>query len=97
MGRFAASPANRVCQRVAAAVLGGYVLAALVSSCLSLVLPVVRSDAVLTGLLASFLVYAAAILWVFAVPSLRRVWWGLGGAIAVLGLGFVLMAPAGIP
>lgn len=62
--------------RIVAALGGGYVLAAL-SSVAVLALPISKPQAVLTGMLASFLVYAGAVIWVFAVRSARRAWAGL--------------------
>ncbi|WP_144107909.1 DUF3649 domain-containing protein [Paraburkholderia sp. BCC1886] len=62
--------------RIAAAVLGGYGLAAL-ASVAALALPIDRTQAVVTGMLASFIVYACAVIWVFAVRSARRAWLGL--------------------
>lgn len=57
--------------RVGTAILGGYALAAL-SSVATLLLPISRTEAVIAGLLASFIVYAGAVIWVFATrkPSL---------------------------
>ena len=62
--------------RIVAAVAGGYALAALASVAV-LALPVSRPQAVLTGMLMSFAVYAGAVVWVFAVRSARRAWTGL--------------------
>ncbi|TWA77601.1 uncharacterized protein DUF3649 [Azospirillum brasilense] len=62
--------------RIAAALFGGYALAALASVAV-LALPMSTPQAVLTGEMASFLVYAAAVLWVFAVRSALRAWAGL--------------------
>jgi len=62
--------------RIVAAVFGGYALAALVSVA-PLALPISKPQAVLTGMLASFAVYAGAVVWVFAVRSARRAWAGL--------------------
>lgn len=62
--------------RVVAAVLGGYALAAL-ASVAALALPISKPQAVLTGMLASFAIYAGAVIWVFAVRSARRAWAGL--------------------
>ncbi|MPY69297.1 MAG: hypothetical protein GEU92_04350 [Alphaproteobacteria bacterium] len=73
---------GEVLQRLAAAGLGGYALAIAVSVCLSSALPLARPDAVVSGLLASFAVYLAAILWVFAERSLTRMWLGIGAATA---------------
>ncbi|CAG9171197.1 DUF3649 domain-containing protein [Cupriavidus respiraculi] len=69
--------------RIVAAVLGGYALAAL-ASLAALALPISRPQAVLTGMLASFAVYAGAVVWVFAVRSARRAWAGLAIAAAPL-------------
>ncbi|MBP5856452.1 DUF3649 domain-containing protein [Marivibrio halodurans] len=68
--------------RIGAAVIGGYALAIAASACLSLVLPMARAEAVLIGLMVSFLTYSGAVLWVFAVKSLRRMCLGIGGTIA---------------
>ncbi|HEL3174159.1 TPA: DUF3649 domain-containing protein [Stenotrophomonas maltophilia] len=62
--------------RIIAALFGGYVLAALCSIA-ALALPIDGRQAVFTGMLASFLVYAGAVVWVFAVRSARRAWLGL--------------------
>lgn len=62
--------------RIVAAIGGGYVLAALVSVA-TLALPMSRPQAVITGMLASFAVYAGAVVWVFAVRSATRAWVGL--------------------
>jgi len=54
---------------------------------LALYLPVSRPEAVLTGTLASFLVYAVAVMWVFAARSAARAWMGLlipGAALGAL-------------
>jgi len=69
--------------RIVAAVAGGYALAALASVAV-LALPVSRPQAVLTGMLMSFAVYAGAVVWVFAVRSARRAWTGLLLAAAPL-------------
>ncbi|QKQ49881.1 MULTISPECIES: DUF3649 domain-containing protein [Achromobacter] len=65
--------------RIAAALCGGYALAAL-ASVAALALPLARTEAVFTGMMASFLVYAGAVVWVFAVRSARRAWIGLAVA-----------------
>ncbi len=62
--------------RIVAALFGGYALAAL-SSVAVLALPMSKPQAVLTGMLASFLIYAAAVIWVFAVRSALKAWLGL--------------------
>ncbi|SAL79085.1 hypothetical protein AWB71_05821 [Caballeronia peredens] len=62
--------------RIVAAIFGGYALASL-TSVAALALPMSKPQAVLTGMLASFIVYAGAVIWVFAVRSARRAWSGL--------------------
>jgi hypothetical protein len=62
--------------RIVAAMFGGYALAAL-TSVAALALPMDKPQAVLTGMLASFIVFACAVIWVFAVRSARRAWVGL--------------------
>jgi hypothetical protein len=69
--------------RVVAALFGGYALAAL-SSVAVLALPLSKPQAVLTGMLASFLIYAGAVIWVFAVRSALKAWAGLLIAAAPL-------------
>lgn len=69
--------------RIVAAVFGGYGLAAL-GSVAALALPMAKPQAVITGMLASFAIYAGAVVWVFAVRSARRAWAGL--AIAAVPL-----------
>jgi hypothetical protein len=62
--------------RLIAAIFGGYFLAALASAAV-LALPMNKGQAVLTGMLASFAIYAAAVIWVFAARSAGRAWAGL--------------------
>ena len=62
--------------RIVAALFGGYALAAL-SSVAVLALPMSKPQAVLTGMLASFAIYAGAVIWVFAVRSALKAWTGL--------------------
>ena len=69
--------------RIVAALFGGYALAALASVAV-LALPMSKPQAVLTGMLASFAIYAGAVVWVFAVRSALRAWVGLLVAAAPL-------------
>ncbi len=62
--------------RIVAAILGGYALAA-VTSVAAVALPIARSEAVFTGLLLSFIVYTAVVIWVFAARSALLAWAGL--------------------
>ncbi|WP_377810447.1 DUF3649 domain-containing protein [Azospirillum sp. A29] len=69
--------------RIVAALFGGYAPAAL-GSVAALALPMSKPQAVLTGMLASFAIYAAAVVWVFAARSALRAWAGLLAAAAPL-------------
>ncbi|MHC8375600.1 DUF3649 domain-containing protein [Pseudomonas sp. MDT1-16] len=66
-----------VTSRVLAAVLGGYLVAALASVSLTMWLPMARDEAVVTGMMSSFLVYLVAVLWCFACRSAWQAWFGL--------------------
>jgi hypothetical protein len=74
-----------LCSRIVAAMFGGYALATL-TSVATLALPLSRPQAVLTGMLVSFLIYAGAVIWVFAVRSAWRAWGGLLVAAVPLAL-----------
>lgn len=71
--------------RIVAALFGGYALAAL-SSVAVLAFPMNKVQAVIAGQLASFLVYAGAVIWVFAVRSALKAWMGLIIVAVPLGL-----------
>jgi hypothetical protein len=62
--------------RIVAAVFGGYGLAALFSVAI-LAVPFSKPEAVLAGMTASFIVYVAAVIWVFLAPTASRAWMGL--------------------
>jgi hypothetical protein len=62
--------------RIAAAAVGGYVLAAL-ASVAAIALAFDKVQGVLTGQLLSFVFYAAAVIWVFAARTAWRAWAGL--------------------
>ncbi|KTC21747.1 hypothetical protein AO391_02325 [Pseudomonas marginalis ICMP 9505] len=66
-----------VTSRVLAAVVGGYLMASLASICLALWLPVARADAVVTGMMSSFVFYLLAVLWCFACRTALRAWLGV--------------------
>ena len=72
-----------LCSRIVAALFGGYALAAL-GSVAALALPMDKPQAVLTGMLASFAIYAGAVVWVFAARSALRAWAGLLAAAVPL-------------
>jgi hypothetical protein len=66
-----------VISRVFAAVLGGYLVSALASVSLTMWLPMARAEAVVTGMMTSFLVYLVAVLWCFACRNAWHAWIGL--------------------
>lgn len=74
-----------VASRAVAAVVGGYAFAAVAGVFLARVLPMPRADAVLAMTLASFAIYAAAAIWVFAARTAVRAWLGLLVPTLVLG------------
>ncbi len=89
-----------VASRAVAAIAGGYGVAALSAAVLALCLPaafgMARSEAAMTGMLASFIVFALAVMWVFAARTAVRAWAGLAVAAAPLAvLLFVLLRIAG--
>lgn len=65
--------------RIAAAILGGYLFASCAAALLS-ALNGPGSDAMLGGALLGLALYAPAIIWAFATRSTRRAWGGLLGA-----------------
>lgn len=79
-----------VAGRVLLAVFGGYALAAVATTLLSLLLPMERSEAVTTGLLLAFVIMPLAVLYVFAARSLRRAAIGIGLPLVTLGVGLWL-------
>lgn len=97
-GKLKPGPALRyrlgVASRAAAAILGGYMLAACATAVASLLLPLARADAVIMATLLSFAVYACAALWVFAARSAWRAWLGVVVPTAVLAFGLLLYRSA---
>ncbi|MCV6589186.1 MAG: hypothetical protein OIF57_09175 [Marinobacterium sp.] len=64
--------------RILAAALGGYLLTNTLAVFIAFLLPLPRAHAVAVMMLASFALYAAVIIRVFALHSLRRVWREIG-------------------
>ncbi|BAN50198.1 hypothetical protein [Metapseudomonas resinovorans] len=74
--------------RVLAAVFGGYLFTYAFTAALARLLPMAPGDAMIVATLASFLIYALAILWAFACKSLWRMWGGLALALPLALVGF---------
>ncbi|MEO8491532.1 DUF3649 domain-containing protein [Pseudomonas sp.] len=66
-----------VTSRVLAAVVGGYLMASLAAVCLALWMPTSRADAVITGMMSSFVFYLLAVIWCFACRTAWRAWCGV--------------------
>ncbi|KPW57373.1 Uncharacterized protein ALO82_01266 [Pseudomonas syringae pv. broussonetiae] len=73
-----------VTSRALAAVFAGYLLASVVSICVSQWLPIPRAEAVVTGMMLSFLVYLVAVLWCFACRTALQAWVGVLAPCALL-------------
>ncbi|UFH48616.1 DUF3649 domain-containing protein [Pseudomonas sp. KNUC1026] len=67
-----------VTSRILASLFGGYLVASLVSLCVSWGLPMVRLQAVITGMMVSFVVWLLVVIWCFACSSALRAWLGVG-------------------
>lgn len=78
--------ALNVISRACAAILGGYLIASAFAILLAEVLPMPRAEATLTGLLFSFAFYTTVVIWAYAQRNLRRVWAGVLGTSALLGI-----------
>ncbi|MGH6647908.1 DUF3649 domain-containing protein [Aquabacterium sp.] len=74
-----------VASRALAAILGGYIVAALSTGALAVSLPGSRPEATLTATMLSFAVYAGAVIWVFSARSAWRAWLGLALPALVFG------------
>jgi len=77
-----------VTSRVLAAVVGGYLMASLAAICLALWLPTARADAVIVGMMSSFVFYLLAVLWCFACRTAWQAWIGVLLPSALLGAAF---------
>jgi len=66
-----------VTSRSLAALLGGYLLASMASVCITLLAPMPKVDAVLSGMMLSFVFYVLAFIWCFACRSAWRAWFGV--------------------
>ncbi|MEM7020935.1 MAG: DUF3649 domain-containing protein [Pseudomonadota bacterium] len=67
------------------ALLLGYLLTVTFGTMLTFLLPMPKSEAVITMVIAGSLIWTAIAMWVFAVRSTRTMWIGLLGGIALTG------------
>ncbi|MCQ4294242.1 DUF3649 domain-containing protein [Pseudomonas stutzeri] len=73
-----------IVSRVLAALVGGYAMAYAVTAFLAVYLPLARPDRVVFSSLASFAVWTAVVIYVFAARSASRIWLPIVGLTAVL-------------
>ena len=74
---------------------GGYAVANVAAVGLANVLPLPRADAVLAGILATYLLYGAAVVWCFGTRTVRQAWLGILVAIVTFG-GLALLGGFGL-
>lgn len=84
MSRNASINRWNIASRVLAALVGGYAVAYAVTAFLAVYLPLARPDRVVFSSLASFAVWTAVVIYVFAARSATRVWLLIVGVTAVL-------------
>ncbi|MEW5009455.1 MAG: hypothetical protein AB1Y36_09285 [Cycloclasticus sp.] len=87
---------NAALSRTIAAIIGGYLLANLLSILLSYLMPGSQADAVLTSMLLSFLIYTGVVIWVFAVRTIRQVWTGILLSCLICTVLTIFVAPEGL-
>ena len=73
-----------VASRVLAAIAGGYAVSNVAAVGLAHALPLPRADAVMAGVLSTYLVYGAAVVWCFGARTARQAWLGLLVTIVTL-------------
>lgn len=87
-----------VASRTAAAIFGGYALAAAVSLWVESLLvadaPSAAHSAAVIANMVFFLVYGAAVVWGFAAADARRAWAWIAGPAAALGIALLVWSPA---
>jgi len=64
----------QVASRALVALVGGYLAAALYTAAMARFLPIARVEAVMTGMLSSFAIYACVAVMAFAVATATRAW-----------------------
>jgi small-conductance mechanosensitive channel len=85
-----------IASRMLAALFGGYVLAYALTAFAAVYLPMARADRVVFASLASFAVWTAAVIYVFAAATAWRAWGGLLVTAGLLGLAVLLAGQFGV-
>lgn len=80
-----------VVSRTIGAIGGGYLLAALGTQVLALVLPLSPVDRVVSGTLTGLVLYPCAVMWSFAAATAVRAWLGLAGVCALLAIALLAL------
>ncbi|WP_017937382.1 DUF3649 domain-containing protein [Zestomonas thermotolerans] len=94
-GKSRASSPWSITSRVLAALVGGYALAYGFTAFFTVYLPLARPDRVVFAGLLSFVVWTAAVIYVFAARSAIRAWLVLGVLTLALGLAAFLPSELG--
>lgn len=84
MSRSTSNSRWKLASRVLAALVGGYAVAYAVTAFLAVYLPLARPDRVVLSSLASFAVWTAVVIYVFAARSTTRTWLLLTGTTVAL-------------
>ena len=84
MSRNASMNRWQIASRVLAALVGGYAVAYAVTAFLAVYLPLARPDRMVFSSLASFAVWTAVAIYVFAARSASRIWLLIVGVTALL-------------
>lgn len=85
-----------VASRCLAASVGGYALASASSAFIAALVPASPAQAAVSGMMLGFVVYVAAVLWVFACASATKAWFGIAGCTLVLALGCLGLSPVAL-
>ncbi len=86
-----------IASRILAAIVGGYALTTLITFILPMVLPLIGvnpAEAMLWGLMMSFLIYAAIIMAVFHLRTAKQAWiWLVGASLPCLLIVWLFFEP----
>jgi len=74
-----------VLSRIIAAVVGGYAFSTVMILVMTYLLPLSQKDALMLSTMLSYIIYLLAIIWVFAVKTVRTAWIGISAATGLLG------------
>ena len=84
---------GNVAGRTAAAIFGGYAVAALFAAASARLLPLPRAEAVLPGTMLAFFVMPGVVIWAFLARSVVRAWLGILLIATILAAAAILAGP----